>query len=134
MTEDQQWSLCISRLRCDVPSRGAWECASLVKRACRITLLFMMALSVTAPAQAQQDGPPFAEPSRLCPKDNPNNPQNRVLDVTLETQLVDYTRADGVTMKVRAYHIPDSSGWHCQVVGDDMVTRQQQALFGRDCQ
>jgi hypothetical protein len=23
---------------------------------------------------------------------------------------------------------------HCQVVGDDMVTRQQQALFGRDCQ
>ena len=22
---------------------------------------------------------------------------------------------------------------HCQVVGDDMVTRQQQALSGRDC-
>jgi hypothetical protein len=26
------------------------------------------------------------------------------------------------------------TGRHCQVVGDDMVTRQQQALFGRDCQ
>jgi hypothetical protein len=25
------------------------------------------------------------------------------------------------------------SHWHCQVVGDDMVTRQQQALSGRDC-
>jgi hypothetical protein len=25
-----------------------------------------------------------------------------------------------------------ASAWHCQVVGDDIVTRQQQALSGRD--
>jgi hypothetical protein len=25
-----------------------------------------------------------------------------------------------------------SLGWHCQVVGDDIVTRQQKALSGRD--
>jgi len=112
MTEDKQWSLCISRrLRCDVSPRGGWECASLVKRACRIALMLAMALSVTALVQAQQGGPPFIEPPRLCPKDNPNNPQNRLLDVTLETKLVDYTRADGVKMQVRAYNIPDSSGW-----------------------
>jgi hypothetical protein len=28
---------------------------------------------------------------------------------------------------------PDTRIRHCQVVGEDMVTRQQQALFGRDC-
>jgi hypothetical protein len=112
MTEGKQWSLCISRRpRCDAPPRGARECASLVRRACRLALLLAMALSSTALTQAQQGGPPFTVPPRLCPKDDPNNPKNRVLDVTLETKLVEYTRADGVTMKVRAYDIPDSSGW-----------------------
>jgi len=112
MTEDKLWSLCISRyLRCDMSPRNDWERAGLVRRVYRIALLLTMALSVTVLAQAQQGGPPFTEPPRLCPKDNPNNPQNRVLDVTLETKLVDYTRADGVKMQVRAYNIPDSSGW-----------------------
>jgi len=113
MTEDKQWSLRISRSRRrDVSLRGGWECASLVRRVWRIALLLTMVVSVTTLAQAQQGGPPFTEPPRLCPKDNPNNPQNRVLDVTLETKLVDYTRADGTKkMKVRAYHIVDSSGW-----------------------
>ncbi len=112
MTEDKLWSLCISRyLRCDMSPRNDWERAGLVRRVYRIALLLTMALSVTVLAQAQQGGPPFTEPPRLCPKDNPNNPHNRVLDVTLETKLVDYTRADGVKMQVRAYNIPDSSGW-----------------------
>src|SRR5688572_1912232 len=106
MTEGKQWSLCISRrLRCDAPPGGAREFTGLVRRACRLALLLAMALSGTALAQARQGGPPFTEPPRLCPKDNLNKPQNRVLDVTLETKLVEYTRADGVTMKVRAYHI-----------------------------
>ena len=112
MTEDKLWSQCISRcLRCDVSPRSDWACASLVRRVYRIALLLTMALSVTVLAQAQQGGPPFTEPPRLCPKDNPNDLRNRVLDVTLETKLVDYTRADGVQMQVRTYNISDSSGW-----------------------
>src|SRR5262245_58449971 len=56
--------------------------------------------------------------------------------LAFSTQSSDHRR--GSSMPVLSYihqlfNAEHCQAWHCQVVGDDVVTRQQKALSGRDC-